>query len=136
MQKIFFLIFGALFVLNLSGCASMYKMNMPPLAKGKHVYSKGIFSNTLVTASLANAMGADDKAHVVHLINTARLHQTETWKSDSSSNAFEFTSLNIFVDDHGRACRTYKVRGLIYGSERGTSEMTACRMDDGNWQGI
>lgn len=136
MRKIYLFLVMMVFSLALTGCATMKTNSSSAQIGSQHTYGKYVYSPTLVTPSLDEAMSDNDKKTLVQLISTANKHQVVTWKGDGRVDAFEFTSLNIFVDDHGRVCRTYRVRALVDGDETITPDMTACRRLNGNWQVI
>jgi surface antigen len=135
MQKIFLLI---IILLGLTACAST---GSKPFAKTtgymKHpIIDSTDFSPTLVTsAAITNAMQPADQTQLVHLISTAKPNQVVTWKN-VHGNLFEFTSLNVSVDEHGWPCRQYKMRALLRGYEQDMPALTACRTDDGNWRAV
>lgn len=92
------------------------------------------FSANLVTPTISNAMDDGDKSRFMQLLTTTGPHQATTWKNSYNGNLYEFTSLNIFVDDQGKPCRQYKMRVLIDGEESLLPQMTACRYQDTSWQ--
>ena len=120
---------------GLTGCSSTTIATSSVTEEGymKHPLANNTFSPTLVaSAGIANQMQPADKAELVHLLSTAKPKQTVTWKNNDG-DYFELDSLNISVDEHGWPCRRYQMRALIRGYEEKMPEMTACRMDDGNW---
>lgn len=130
MKKNSLLVMAIVLAFGLTGCASM---NQKPFNFNNKYATGNKFSDTMVTPDVANSMNSSDKSQLAQLINTANAHQVVTWRNHG--DMYEFTSLNIFVNEQGKACRNYKIRSLIDDRES-TMQGTACRAADANWLGV
>lgn len=99
----------------LTGCATMTGGTMP--------VDEG---TTLINPKeklLENGMSARDKSKLLELVSSSRPDTSEKW------GTYDFTSMRVFVNDNGQACREYKVTSFF-----SSSYQIACRSSSGVWK--
>lgn len=119
----------AMFSFMLVGCASTQTNEEVPQV----VNSGPIKDNVtgLVTTKVYESMTPDDRQQLAKLVTLSSIHHNESWKNDD--NAYEFTSLNIFINGQGRPCRDYQFKTLLDGREQ-VMQATACRFEGAKWK--
>ena len=98
--------------------------------------AQNAITTNLVSKEIAQVMEDSDWNQLTILISTAKIHETVTWDNPSSGYAYNFSSLNIFVNAKGQACRTYQVKIKKLFLKKQTSPLTACRINDGSWKTV
>lgn len=73
--------------------------------------------------SLEDGMSASDKSKLLELVSSSRPDTSEKW------GTYDFTSIRVFVNDNGQACREYKVSSFF-----SSSQQIACRSSSGVWK--
>lgn len=113
MKKIamLFIVFAAVL---LAGCATTMDANNAASSKDS-------------VAPINRDMNSEDQTKLLKLIGSAKENATESW------SGYEFTSLKVYVNSQGEACRRYKLKTTSWISGQEVTQ-TACRDSKGVWQ--
>ena len=126
MKKLFLILFLSAFSV---ACSSMQSTSGEGSEKNNSPIQDPMTG--LATTKVDQEMTPDDRKQLKSLVAYSKTKEVKTWKT--SGDYYEFTSLNIYVNNEGKPCRQYQLKTLEGGRDHGF-QATACRQEDASWE--